>query len=98
VSVETVDLEFAMKTLFFGAILAAYAAFSHPALAYNCDDGFKGHMKKMQVFINRVDGYTLADALRKSVNGYDSCKAGDDFSPHGVWDKIEKEMASKIRK
>ena len=87
-----------MKMLIFGAILTACAAFSHSALAYDCDEGFKGHMEKMQIFINRVDGYTLADALRKSLNGYDSCKAGDDFSPHGIWDKIEKEMAAKVRK
>jgi hypothetical protein len=48
-----------MKMLIFGAILTACAAFSNSALAYDCDEGFKGHMEKMQIFINRVDGYTL---------------------------------------
>ncbi len=87
-----------MKLLIFGAIFTAYAAFSHSAFAYDCDEAFKGHMEKMQIFINRVEGYTLADALRKSVNGYNSCKAGDNFSPHSVWDKIEKGMEAKARR
>jgi hypothetical protein len=87
-----------MRTLIFSTILAAYAASSHSALAYNCDEGFKGHLEKMQIYINKVEGYTLADALRRSVDGYDSCKAGDNFSPHGIWDEIEKEIEAKIRK
>jgi hypothetical protein len=55
-------------------------------------------MGKMSVLINKMSGYELADVVRKSLDAYDSCKAGDGFSPHGVWDQIEAEMQAKYGK
>ena len=52
-------------------------------------------MGKMSIYIDKMSGYELADAVRKSLDAYNSCKAGDGFSPHGVWDQIEADMAAK---
>ena len=46
----------------------------------------------------KMSGYELADVVRKSLDAYNSCKAGDDFSPHGVWDKIIADMQAKSGK
>lgn len=67
------------------------------AAKYDCDNGFKDHMSKMSIYINKESGYELADAVRRSLDAYNSCKSGDGFSPHGVWDNIEKEMADKAK-
>lgn len=80
----------------FAAIAVAVLAASAPALAKtDCDSGFKNHMAKMSVFVNKMSGYELADAVRKSLDAYDSCKAGDSFSPRGVWDQIIADMEGK---
>ena len=63
--------------------------------AEDCDGSFKTHMGKMSIYIDKMSGYELADAVRKSLDAYNSCKAGDGFSPHGVWDQIEADMAAK---
>lgn len=85
-----------MKLLPSAVLIALFASFSSPAFAAeNCDDGFKTHMGKMSIYINKMSGYELADAVRKSLDAYDSCKAGDSFSPHGVWDQIEADMQAK---
>ncbi len=62
---------------------------------YDCDKAFRAHMAKMSALIERAVGYQLADALHKSLEAYDSCKAGDDFSPRGIWEQIEADMAAK---
>ena len=81
------------------ACAVAFVSFSGPALAQNdCDNGFRDHMAKMSIYVNKTSGYELADAVRKSLDAYDSCKAGDNFSPHGVWDQIEQDMAAKAGK
>ena len=78
------------------ALLAIFAAFASPAFAKeNCDAGFKTHMGKMSIYIEKLSGNDLADVVRKSLDAYNSCKAGDDFSPHGVWDKIIADMQAK---
>ena len=75
---------------------AIFAAFASPVFAAeDCDGGFKSHMGKMSIYIDKMSGYELADAVRKSLDAYNSCKAGDGFSPHGVWDQIEADMAAK---
>ena len=81
------------------ALLAVFAAFASPAFAKeDCDAGFKTHMGKMTIYIDKMTGYELADAVRKSLDAYNSCKAGDDFSVHGVWDKIIADMQAKAGK
>ena len=76
------------------SVLATLAA--APAYAKtDCDGGFKTHMSKMSVYVDKVTGYDLADAVRKSLDAYNSCKAGDSFSPNGVWDQIAADMKVK---
>ena len=77
-------------------LAVSLVAFAHPAFAnYDCDKGFKAHMAKMSVFVEKVVGYQLAGALHKSLDAYNSCKAGDNFSPRGIWEQIEADMAAK---
>lgn len=88
-----------MKIIAFLACAVALVTVTGPAFAkYDCDNGFKNYMAKMSIYIDKTSGYELSDAVRKSLDAYDSCKAGDDFSPHGVWDKIEQDMAAKAGK
>jgi hypothetical protein len=70
-----------------------------PAFAKeDCDGGFKTHMGKMSIYVDKMSGYELADAVRKSLDAYNSCKAGDNFSPHGVWDQVLTDMQAKAGK
>lgn len=86
-------------TKLFAALAVALLATAAPALAKtDCDAGFKNHMSKMSIYVDKMSGYDLADAVRKSLDAYNSCKAGDDFSPHGVWDKILADMEAKTGK
>jgi len=88
-----------MTKLPLAALLALAVAGVSPAFAKeDCDGGFKAHMGKMSIYIDKTSGYELADAVRKSLDAYNSCKAGDSFSPKGVWDKIEADMAAKAGK
>jgi hypothetical protein len=88
-----------MRYLSIATFAALFATFASPTFAaVDCDGGFKGHMTKMTIYIDQMSGYELADAVRKSLDAYNACKAGDDFSPHGVWDKIEADMAAKYGK
>lgn len=87
-----------MKYFSTAAFIALFAAFTSPAFAKtDCDAGFKSHMGKMTIYIDKMSGYELADAVRMSVDAYRSCQAGDSFSPHGVWDKILAEMETKSK-
>lgn len=87
-----------MKTIFATMIVATAAAIATPALAKtDCDSGFKTHLGKMTIYVDKMSGNDLAEVVRRSLDAYDTCKAGDDFSPHGVWDKIIEEMQSKSR-
>ena len=88
-----------MKKLTLAALAAVLFAGVTPAFAKeDCDAGFKVHMGKMSIYVDKMSGYELADAIRKSLDAYNSCKAGDDFSPHGVWDKILADMQAKTSK
>lgn len=84
------------------AMLAAAAALmitATPSFAKeDCDAGYKGFLGKMTIYVDKMTGYELADAVRKSLDAYNSCKAGDDFSPHGVWDKILADMQTAAKK
>jgi hypothetical protein len=87
-----------MKLLPAAALLAAIAAYASPALAKeDCSAGFKTHIGKMTVFIEKVTGGDLASAVQKSIDAYNSCMAGDNFSPHGVWDQVLADMESKAK-
>jgi hypothetical protein len=85
-----------MKSLTLAALAAFAAVFATPAFAAtDCDGGFKTHLGKMSIYVDKMSGYELADAVRKSLDAYTSCKAGDSFSPHGVWDQIIQDMQTK---
>ena len=85
-----------MKKIAIAAVAAALLAGVTPALAKeDCDGGYKAFLGKMSIYVNKMSGYELADAVRKSLDAYNSCTAGDSFSPHGVWDGIIAGMAAK---
>jgi hypothetical protein len=81
------------------ALAAVLMAAATPAFAKeDCDAGYKGFLGKMSIYVDKMSGYELADAVRKSLDAYNSCKSGDNFSPHGVWDQILADMQSKAGK
>lgn len=86
-----------MTKLSIATIAAVLMASMSPAFAAknDCDGGYKSFLGKMTIYVDKMSGYELADAVRKSLDAYNSCKAGDDFSPHGVWDKILSDMKTK---
>ena len=47
----------------------------------------------MSTHISKMSGNELAEYVKKSLGAYDSCMAGDTFSPHGVWDQILADMS-----
>jgi hypothetical protein len=73
-----------------GALLLAGAT---PAFAKeDCNAGYKDFLTKMSTHISKMSGNELAEYVKKSLGAYDSCMAGDSFSPHGVWDQILADM------
>jgi hypothetical protein len=67
-----------------------------PAFAKeDCNAGYKDFIGKMSSHMSNVSGNELAEYVRKSLGAYDSCMAGDNFSPHGVWDQILADMGKK---
>lgn len=85
-----------MKKLAISAVAIALLAGAAPAFAKSdCDAGYKNFLGKMSIYVNKMSGYELADAVRKSLDAYNSCAAGDSFSPHGVWDQILADMKTK---
>ena len=88
-----------MKRIAIAALTATLLAGVSPAFAKtDCDAGYKDFLGKMTIYVNKMSGYELADAVRKSLDAYNSCSAGDSFSPHGVWDGILADMKSKADK
>ncbi len=79
------------------AAAALLAGMTPAAAATDCAAGYKTFMNNMTVFIPNVTGGDLASAVKKGLAAYDSCQAGDTFSPKGVWDQIEKDMAMKAK-
>jgi hypothetical protein len=88
-----------MKRMSFVILAATLVAAASPALAAkaDCDNGYKKFLGQMSIYVDKMSGYELADAVRKSLDAYNACTAGDDFSPHGVWDKILVEMQAKTK-
>jgi len=79
------------------AAAALLAGMTPAAAATDCAAGYKTFMNNMTVFIPNVTGGDLASAVQKGLAAYNSCSAGDSFSPKGVWDQIEKDMAMKAK-
>ncbi|MGZ5919230.1 MAG: hypothetical protein ACXWJV_05470 [Hyphomicrobium sp.] len=88
-----------MTKLAIAALTAAILAGVTPVLAKeDCNGGYKNFLGQMSTYVNKMSGYELADAVRKSLDAYNSCTAGDSFSPHGVWDGILADMKAKASK
>jgi hypothetical protein len=88
-----------MKTYSMAAGLAALVLVGvSPALAKeDCEGGYKIFMGKLSPYMPETSANDIADAVRKSLDAYNSCKAGDSFSPHGVWDQILADMQQKSK-
>jgi hypothetical protein len=79
----------------FAALLVASVS---PALAKeDCEGGYKTFMGKLSPYMPETGANDIADAVKKSLDAYNSCKAGDSFSPHGVWDQILADMQQKSK-
>jgi len=88
-----------MNKLTFAALAAVLVAGVTPAVAKtDCAAGYKTFLGKMSKMVEGTGGDMLAEAIRQSLTAYDSCKAGDDFSTHGVWDKILVDTEASMKK
>jgi hypothetical protein len=88
-----------MTKLSIAALAAVLVAAASPVFAKtDCDAGFKSFLSSMSTYIDKNSSYDLADAIRRSLDAYDTCKSGDSFSPHGVWDQILADMKAKAGK
>ena len=69
-------------------ILAAAAAPAHAAT--DCSLEAKNFFEKLMATGNgKMSNDQIVEAARKGVRAYDSCKAGDAFTVHGVFDQID---------
>jgi len=85
-----------MKRIVIAALAAALLAGVTPAFAKeDCNGGYKDFVTKMSSHFSNMSGDEIAGYIRKGLQGYDSCMAGDNFSPHGVWDQILADMGKK---
>ena len=86
-----------MKRISLAILASTLVAIASPAFAAktDCDTGYKDFLSKMSIYVDKMSGYELADAVRKSLDAYNSCSAGDNFSVHGVWDQILADMKTK---
>ena len=85
-----------MKRIVIAALAAALLAGVTPAFAKeDCSGGYKDFVTRMSSHFSNMSGDEIAGYIRKGLQGYDSCMAGDNFSPHGVWDQILADMGKK---
>ncbi len=78
-----------MKRIALSVVGALLLAGVTPAFAKeDCNAGYKDFLSKMSTHISKMSGNELAEYVKKSLGAYDSCMAGDTFSPHGVWDQM----------
>ena len=65
-----------MSKIAISALAAALLVGMTPALAkMGCDAGFKNFISKMTIYVDKMSGDELADAVRKSLDAYNSCEA-----------------------
>ncbi len=82
-----------MKRIALSVVGALLLAGVTPAFAKeDCGAGYKDFLTKMSTHMSKMSGDELAGYIRKGLGAYDSCMAGDAFSPHGVWDQILSDM------
>jgi hypothetical protein len=83
-----------MKRIALSVVGALLLVGATPAFAKeDCNGGYKDFLTKMSKHIDKMSGNELAEYVKKSLGAYDSCMAGDSFSPHGVWDQILADMS-----
>ncbi len=83
-----------MTRIALAAIAATLLVGTVPAQAKtDCNAWYKDFFERLMREGNaKMSGAQLAEASRKGVRAYDACTAGDEFSVHGIWDQIEKDM------
>ncbi len=87
-----------MTKIVLSVAAAALLAGMTPALARtDCEPGYKTFMNGIAVYIPKVTAGDIASAVQKGLDAYNSCLAGDTFSPKGVWDKIDADLAMKAK-
>jgi hypothetical protein len=88
-----------MKRIAIAALAAALLAGATPAFAKeDCDGGYKDFLIKMSSHLSKMSGNDVVEYVRKGLAARDSCTAGDNFSPHGVWDKLLGDMEATYGK
>jgi len=87
-----------MKPLNLAALFALLSATGALAAAPDCASGYKNFVMKVSPYIERVDPAELPEFMRRGLAALDTCMAGDDFTPHGVWDGLAAEMQAKLKK
>lgn len=67
------------------------------AAKVTCNDQYRDFWDRVTKdgAVKAMAGERLADISRQSLRAYDACQSGDEFSLHGLWDKIEKDKAGK---
>jgi MFS family permease len=70
------------------SFLVLLVPFAVNANSATCDSGFKRQLARLTVYVDKVPGAELANALHNSIQAYDVCAAGDDFSSTGKWNDI----------
>lgn len=83
--------------LTFSAVIAALAL---PAVAakQDCFGGYKIFINRVSPFVDRVEAPELTMWMRRGLSAFDACEAGDNFTPHGIWDQIAADMEAKAKK
>ena len=88
-----------MKRLALSVVGALLLAGMTPAFAKeDCDGGYKDFLIKMSSHLSKMSGSDVVEYVRKGLAARDSCTAGDNFSPHGVWDQLLGDMEATYGK
>lgn len=89
-----------MATSFHVALILTLTTLAIPAFAAkpDCTEGYKIFINRVTPFIDRIEDLDLATQMRRGLSVFEACQAGDNFSPHGIWDQIAADMAAKAKK
>lgn len=89
-----------MSKYILAALSIVVATLAAPVFAAepDCSGGYKIFINRVSPSIDKVNDEDLATLMRRGLSVFDACKAGDNFSPHSVWDQIASEMEAKSKK
>lgn len=89
-----------MNKILLAATVALFVSGIAPVqAATSCNDQYRDFWDRVTQNggLKQTTGDSLVEMARKSIRAYDACKAGDEFSLHGVWDQIEKDKAAQAK-